>query len=333
MSNLVNEKEIDFNDKAIDKLYLAKGNRVTVKFKNISVPYLKGLVLRYSPKTQKKRFYSKYKYKDKTKWLKLNEFILDDYGTVEVSEELLNLYKKYYDRKKGLWRHDPQEQLITLRELEESQELSVREAIRRIVEAQFPRKTKLGKLAKVSQRTFARFLMGYHKRFDHLVFDEDEKGYGTIKLRGFSDWNSFWAKYPPENKDPKGSAEEISVYDTNNLGPSVIDHLTKGTISKYLECRERSPGTKENLLDALQCLYSYAENKLKCFGDKTPPINPMQNIEILKDDESKFKGSKWNDISFDDDQISYVQRGFVRLVRKRPFQSEALCFYYVQSSG
>jgi hypothetical protein len=49
MSNLVNEKEIDFNDKAIDKLYLAKGNRVTVKFKNISVPYLKGLVLRYSP--------------------------------------------------------------------------------------------------------------------------------------------------------------------------------------------------------------------------------------------------------------------------------------------
>ncbi len=166
--------------------------------------------------------------------------------------------------------------------------------------------------------------MGYHKRFDHLVFDEDEKGCGTIKLRGFSDWKSFWAKYPPENKDPKGSAEEISVYDTNNIGPSVIDHLTKGTVSKYLECRERSPGTKENLLDSIQCLYSYADNKLKCFGDKTPAINPTQNIEILKDDESKFKGSKWNDISFDDDQIPYVQRGLVRLVRKRPFQSEAL---------
>jgi Fe-S cluster assembly iron-binding protein IscA len=69
---------IDFKDKAIDKLYLAKGNRVTVKFKNISVPYLTGLVLRYSTKTQKKRFYSKYKYKNKTKWLKLNEFIFDD---------------------------------------------------------------------------------------------------------------------------------------------------------------------------------------------------------------------------------------------------------------
>ena len=87
---------IGFNDKAIDKLFIKSGNRVTVKFKNVKVPYLNGLILRYSPLTQKKRFYSKYKYKDKTKRLKLNEFILDHYGTLEVSEELLKLYKKYY---------------------------------------------------------------------------------------------------------------------------------------------------------------------------------------------------------------------------------------------
>ena len=95
-------------------------------------------------------------------------------------------------------------------------------------------------------------------------------------------------------------------------------------IAKYLECRERSPGTKENILDALQCLYSYAENKLKCFGDKPPPVNPTQNIEILKDDDSKFKGSYLNEISFDEDQIPQVDRAIVKLVRKRPFQSEAL---------
>ena len=125
--------------------------------------------------------------------------------------------------------------------------------------------------------------MGYHKRFDQLIFDEDEKGCGTIKLKNGLDCKSFWAKYPPVNKDPKNSDKEISVYDTNNLGPVVIDHLTKGVISKYLECRERSPGTKENILDALQCLWGYAENKLKCFGDKPPAVNPTQNIEILKD--------------------------------------------------
>ena len=90
---------INFNDKAIDKLFIKSGNRITVKFRNISVSYLTGLILLYSPKTQKKRFYSKIKYKGKTQWINLNEFIYGHYGTAEVSEELLGLYKKYYDKK------------------------------------------------------------------------------------------------------------------------------------------------------------------------------------------------------------------------------------------
>ena len=316
--------EIAFTDYAINKLRIKEGKRKDFKFKNTQVSYLNGLRLRYSPLTQKKIFTLFYKFKKKSKKLMLNEFIYGHYGTLEVSEELLGLYKKYYDKKLGRWKHDPQEQLITQRELELSQELSVREVIKRLVQAEFPRKQKLGKLAMSSQRTFARFLMGYHERYDQLIFDENEKGWGTITLKGGLDWKSFWAKYPPENKDPKDSEDEISVYDTNNLGPVVIDHLTKGIIQKYLECRERPPGTKENILDALQCLYSYAENKLKCFGDKPPAVNPTQNIEILKDDESKFKGSYLNEISFDEHQISQVDRALVKLVRKRPFQSEGL---------
>ena len=180
---------VNFNDKAIDKLFVKSGNRITVKFNNVRVSYLTGLILRYSPLTKKKKFYLRYKYKGKSLWLKLNEFIYGHYGTLEVSEELLGLYKKYY--KDGKWKHDPQDQLITQRELEQSQELSVREVIQRLVEAQFPRKTKLGRLAKVSQRTYTRFLMGYHKRFDQLIFDEDEKGCGTIKLKHGLDWKSF----------------------------------------------------------------------------------------------------------------------------------------------
>ena len=125
MSNLVNEKEIDFNDKAIDKLYIKSGVRKDYRFKNLKVPYLNGLCVRYSPLTQKKIFTLVYWFGGRSLKLPLGEFILDHYGTIEVSEELLNLYKKYYDRKKGLWRHDPKEQLITQRELEESQELSV----------------------------------------------------------------------------------------------------------------------------------------------------------------------------------------------------------------
>ena len=47
---------INFNDKPINKLFIKSGNRITVKFKNVKVPYLTGLVLRYSPLTQKKIF-------------------------------------------------------------------------------------------------------------------------------------------------------------------------------------------------------------------------------------------------------------------------------------
>ena len=104
---------IDFKDKAIDKLFIKSGIRITVKFKNVKVPYLTGLVLRYFPLTQKKKFYLKYSYKGKSKKLNLNEFVFGHSGTLEVSEALLELYKKYY--KAGHWRHDPQEQLITLR--------------------------------------------------------------------------------------------------------------------------------------------------------------------------------------------------------------------------
>ena len=167
--------EIDFNDYAINKLRIKEGKRKDIKFKNIKVSYLKGLRLRYSPLTQKKIFTLFYKIKKKSRKLILNEFIYGHYGTLEVSEALLKLYKKYYDKKLGHWRHDPQEQLITQRELELSQELSVREVIQRQVQAEFPRKGKIGKLAKVSQRTFTRFLIGYHERFDQLIFDEDDK--------------------------------------------------------------------------------------------------------------------------------------------------------------
>ena len=318
----VTYRTIEFKDKAINNLKIISTKKnIDVRFKSLPF-YLRGLHLKYSPITQLKKFYLRYKYKGKAIPLPLGEFIPGHYEVIQVSKEVLSLHEKYYVN--GKWKHNPKEQLITQRELELSQELSSREVIQRIVQAQFPRKGKIGKLAKVSQRTFSRFLMGYHERFEKLIFDEDKKGQGTIELKDGLDWKSFWAKYPPENKDPKNSDKEVSVYDSNNLGPVVIDHLTKGVIQKYLECRERSPGTKRNLLDALQCLYSYAENKLKCFGDKPPAVNPTQNIEILRDDDSKFKGSYLNEISFDDDQMSQVNKAIVKIVRKRPFQSEAL---------
>jgi hypothetical protein len=48
--------EINFIDKDINKLRVKKGDRINIKFKNINVSYLNGVILRYSPLTQKKVF-------------------------------------------------------------------------------------------------------------------------------------------------------------------------------------------------------------------------------------------------------------------------------------
>ena len=88
--------ELSFQDKDIHKLSIKEGKRKDIKFKDTNVSYLTGLVLRCFPLRQKKSFYLKYKYKGKSSWLKLNEFVYGHYGTLEVSEELLKLYKKYY---------------------------------------------------------------------------------------------------------------------------------------------------------------------------------------------------------------------------------------------
>ena len=68
-------QELLFQDKAIHKFSIKKGSRKDFKFKDINVSYLTGLVLRYSPLTQKKLFYLRYKYKGKAIPLPLWEFI------------------------------------------------------------------------------------------------------------------------------------------------------------------------------------------------------------------------------------------------------------------
>ena len=68
----VTQELLLFQDKAINKLRKKEGNRKDFKFKDIKVSYLTGLVLRYSPLTQKKLFYLRYKYRGKDQWVKMN---------------------------------------------------------------------------------------------------------------------------------------------------------------------------------------------------------------------------------------------------------------------
>ena len=107
----VTYRTIEFADKAIYKLKIISTKKnIDVRFKSLP-SYLRGLHLKYSPITQLKKFYLRYKYKGKAIPLPLGEFIPGHYEVIQVSKEVLSLHEKYYVN--GKWKHDPKEQLIT----------------------------------------------------------------------------------------------------------------------------------------------------------------------------------------------------------------------------
>ena len=67
---------IEFTDKAINKLKIISTKKnIDVRFKSLPF-YLRGLHLRYSPVTQLKKFYLRYKYKGKAIPLSLESLFL-----------------------------------------------------------------------------------------------------------------------------------------------------------------------------------------------------------------------------------------------------------------
>ena len=308
---------ISWNDKAIiDVCYngkLTKSLRIKINFKTKSgCP--KGISLRYTPKTNKKVFLYRYYYNGQNDFIQF-EFIPGLFGILQMEEKLLNLKKQYYDPLGSFWKFNPKDNIQTEAEVLETQSKTVREVIQRLLQDNFPRKSKVGKLASVSQRQFSRIFIGNHKRFKHLQFSDNDKGWGITELDGGLTWETFWSKYPPKNSD-------VSIYDNASLGPLLIDNLTKSVVRKFLNAKERTPGGKKNLIKALQCLWNYAINQ-DFFGDNIPQ-DPTKDINIVVDDESNFEGSKWNEKSFDDEERELLDTAFIKIAKTRPFQSECL---------
>ena len=192
---------ISWNDKAITDLNhvgtVIKRLRLEIKFKDKSGSP-KGVSLRYTPKTDKKVFQYHYMFNG-IKDVMAFEFIPGLFGTLQMEEALLNLKKKYYDPSGSFWKFNPKDKVKTKAEVMTSQSKTVREVIQRLLEDNYPRKSKVGKLASVSQRQFSNILIGQHKRLKHLNSYDNDKGWGVTKLDGGLTWSTFWTKYPPTN--------------------------------------------------------------------------------------------------------------------------------------
>ena len=309
--------KIRFTNTAIDnfkvKDQLDKGKFIKVRFKD-----QRGIYLYWSPKTLTKKFYLRLKFNGRDYDLDLGTYLKGTYGCDEVLSKLSDIYKKY--KEKGKWKSNPKEEILTKSELMDSQKLTIRQVIEKLCEYNFPRKDVEGRLASTTARQHSLFLLGHNKRINHLDFLDDINGMCAIQFRkdrlnregklvwdsrGVKSWEELWAQYPSgrgiNKKGWNNPSNELSLYD-NKISTAIIDDLTPGVVERYLEEKTRTYGYKKNILNALQCLWGFAQNNLRCFGDKRP-LDPTSNIKLKRPIANKFVGSKHNHTVLDNDQI------------------------------
>ena len=316
---------IQFTDEAIENLKwnkrTEKRQRIRVRLKNAP----KGISLRWSPKTNKKVFELIFIYNKKTHRHDCGEFTHGVF-TCSALEEYLTKLNAKHKNKDGTYKTNPNVSLITKDQLNKSQKKTVRQVIELICKDNFPRKNIRGNLSALSIKDHTRFLIGYNERREQLTFEDNDKGWGQIIFKETSnikDWNTLFKTYPKGVGCYEG---ENSVYDSY-LGDVIIDDLLPGNIEIYLNEINRSYGQRENIRRALAYLWAYARKK-GLMGPNPPINNPARKeeggITIEKDEESRFLGSKYNELSFDKDQLNEIDKALISLKDKYPFQSECL---------
>ena len=217
-----------------------------------------------------------------------------------MAEEMLNFIKLHKNKKKTRWLTDPKitDQETTKKEKEKSEEPIVNGVIENLCIVGFPKvKIKDEFLSRLSIRTHVNFLIGSNERIKHLSYSEDREGNGKIffKPGGPQSFPELFQKYPSGVGIVKSPTGEVSLYDTPT-GRRPIRELTNVVVDQYLRSKDRSQGQQENILLALQCLWTFA-CKENVFGEDVPN-NPTsrrdKRIIIMMSRYSKAPGRAWN---------------------------------------
>ena len=340
-------KVVPFNDHSIEAWKPKKDkDRIGFVLSNTT----KGIKVIYRKKTNQKYWELTYYLKKKELTTSLGPFIPDIRGTEYLVKEMLELIGKHKDLRRTHWLTDPKK---TIKEkdqkvVEEDQRkeddikrkadlkkalVPVNSVIESLCIAGFPKaKIKDEFLSASSIRVHINFLIGSNKRTQHLSYTDDRDGNGKIffKPSGPQSFPELFQKYPPGVDVVKSVSGEISLYDSKT-GKRPIKELTPTVVEQYLTSKERSQGQTENILLALQCLWTYA-CKQKVFGENIPdnPTSRRDNrIIIMKSRDSKYPGRAYNDKIFKKDDLPKLDRAFVNQSPKFPFQAEALNFMAV----
>jgi len=300
-----------------------KGTGIMHYFKNKAKIFVKRIHLKTSGKT----FY----------WSVGNAAKL----TTKDFEDQIKDYFKTHTNDRGHWIKDPRStikdktRVIEKKVVEDQQKLTINEVIERLISKNFPRSKSGGCLDHKSQKSFARYLVGYNKRYQHMKFVNDKNGNGKIELiPNFhlrtakpDSLEALFKKYPSKiGMDKK--AKEVSLYDTN-LGKTLMCELQEQDVVDYINGRSRSYGEKVNIKKAVAALWNFAK-KERLLGSSTL-LNPTLFSIDKPDEESSFEGSKYNHERFSDQVMTQIFN--VLLVTKNLFPFQAECLMLLMCTG
>jgi len=329
-----------------------KGNIITKDDILVSVLETehKGLKFRYYRKSKTKVFFLSYWFKGKSLRLPIGTFKKGSFGMTEVEAFLKPIVEKCKTGR--VWHTDPnvliaeknakeekKQKLIEQRKIKKEKDKTVNQTIEMACEENFPKTKVDGTVSATSLRVYCLYNLGYNERTKHLIFTEDDEGNGLIKFtyhNGFEPktWKELFERYPSGvgiiDYDPTFNPnKERSVYDSD-LGKRKIKKLIPGDIEEYINRKKRSYGYKDNLLDTLSHLWSFARNHQSKPLGNNPPLNPCRRrdggITIKKSRKSKFKGSKYNKLTFTTKQLIAIEKKLWELVPRFDFRALALLF-------
>ena len=340
-------KSIPFTDLSIEN-WKPKKDKEKIGFPKHNVT--RGLNVLYRKKTKQKYWELTYYLKKSKRRISLGPFIPEVNGAEQIEGVMLILISTHKDLRRTHWLTDPaktikeKDQKVVEEDQQKEDEIKrvadlkkllvpVNSVIESLCIAGFPKaKIKDEFLSASSIRNHIRFLIGFSKRTEHLSYTDDKDGNGKIffKPSGPQSFPELFQKYPPGVGVVKSISGEISLYDSKT-GKRPIRALTPTVIDHYLTSKERSQGQTENILLAFQSLWTYA-CKMKVFGENIPdnPTSRRDNrIIIMKSRDSKYPGRAYNDKIFKLEQLPKLDKAFVKLSDKFPFQAEALNFMAV----
>ena len=286
-----NKRElIPFRDSSIEAIKKTnidfKGKRFKeFKFDVSKGSSLKGLLLRFSFKTERKDFTMEVWCNSKKDYYSIGMF--PRVRCKDVERICLDLAETHQDER-GCWIKNPNQTKADKKRIVEKPDTistagkTINEVIEDYCEGGFEKDERFGNRTSKSCKIWFRYMAGYNKRQTLLDFEDDNNGSGVVKfvrnkhlrITAPKDWQDLFKKFPPGKGVKKDreyynrrkkktyiipASKNKSIYDSS-LGKSLIDDLKPGDVEHWL--KDVSSSTlKEKYLKVFISLWIWARKK------------------------------------------------------------------------